>query len=140
MTWQLTDGSGAPVVRERYWLTFQPGEIRLCTSCHGINTKDQANHPMPTNSPAALRTLLQYWKTKNGDGTPKITSAIRLANGQAQLQMKGIPSKVHIIQTTTDLVHWLPIGTNLTDSNVLFQFDDANAGSFPARFYRLVIP
>jgi hypothetical protein len=54
--------------------------------------------------------------------------------------MKGIPSKVHIIQTTMDLVHWLPIGTNLTDSNVLFQFDDANAGSFPARFYRLVIP
>ena len=59
---------------------------------------------------------------------------------QTKLRMKGIPSKVHIIQTTMDLVHWLPIGTNLTDSNVLFQFDDANAGSFPARFYRLVIP
>ena len=28
MTWQLTDPAGAPVVRERYWLTFQPGEIR----------------------------------------------------------------------------------------------------------------
>jgi len=140
LTWHLTDPTGASVVKERYWLTFQPGEIRTCTSCHGINTKDQANHPTPTNSPAALRTLLQYWKTKTGDANPKITSAIRLANGQTQLRMKGIPSKVHIIQTTMDLVHWLPIGTNLTDSNVLFQFDDANAGSFPARFYRLVIP
>jgi hypothetical protein len=140
LTWHLTDPTGASVVKERYWLTFQPGEIRTCTSCHGLNTKDQANHPTPTNSPAALRTLLQYWKTKTGDATPRITSAIRLANGQAHLQMKGIPSKVHIIQTTTDLVHWLPIGTNLTDSNVLFQYDDANAGSFPARFYRLLIP
>ncbi|MCA9774735.1 MAG: hypothetical protein KC466_20110, partial [Myxococcales bacterium] len=28
MSWQLTDAAGTPVVRERYWLTFQPGEIR----------------------------------------------------------------------------------------------------------------
>src|SRR5205823_6988384 len=41
MTHQLTDNSGTEVVRERYWLTYQPGEIRTCTSCHGINTTDQ---------------------------------------------------------------------------------------------------
>ncbi len=66
-TWQLTDTAGAPVVRERYWLTFQPGEIRSCTSCHGINTTDQANHPVPTNKPEALRTLLKYWKAQTGN-------------------------------------------------------------------------
>ena len=66
-TWQLTDPLGTPTVRERYWLTFQPGEIRSCTSCHGINTRDQANHPAPTNKPEALRTLLQYWKAQTGN-------------------------------------------------------------------------
>ncbi len=63
MTWQLTDGAGAAVVRERNWITFQPGEIRTCASCHGLNSKDQAGNPTPTNKPEALRTLLQYWKT-----------------------------------------------------------------------------
>lgn len=63
LTWQLTDPAGAAVVRERYWLTFQPGEIRTCTSCHGVNTIDQANRPAPTNKPEALRSLLQYWKS-----------------------------------------------------------------------------
>jgi hypothetical protein len=63
MTWQLTDPDGIPVVRERYWVTFQPGEIRTCASCHGVNTHDQANRLTPTNAPAALRSLLQFWKS-----------------------------------------------------------------------------
>jgi hypothetical protein len=62
LTWQLTDPEGTPVVRERYWVTMQPGEVRVCTSCHGINTRDQANHVAPTNQPEALRQLLAYWK------------------------------------------------------------------------------
>lgn len=68
-TWQLTDGAGTGVVRERYWLTFQPGEIRLCTSCHGLNSKDQANGTRPENKPEALRELLRYWKSCPGPAT-----------------------------------------------------------------------
>ncbi len=67
MTWQLTDPTGAPVVRERYWLTFQPGEIRSCVSCHGINTHDQAGNAAPVNEPEALRTLLKAWKAQTGN-------------------------------------------------------------------------
>lgn len=62
MTWQLTDQNGVGIVRERYWLTFQPGEIRVCTSCHGLSKLDQAGHTPPMNPPQALLTLLQYWK------------------------------------------------------------------------------
>ncbi len=62
MTWQLTSPTGVGVVRERFWLTFQPGEIRVCASCHGVNEEDQAGHAPPANQPQALKTLLQYWK------------------------------------------------------------------------------
>jgi len=62
MTWQLTAPNGDPVVRERYWLTFQPGEVRVCASCHGLNTQDQAGQGEPVNPPAALRQFLQEWK------------------------------------------------------------------------------
>jgi hypothetical protein len=63
MTWQLTDSAGGAVVRERNWITFQPGEIRTCASCHGLNTKDQAGQGEPVNKPEALRTLMRFWKT-----------------------------------------------------------------------------
>jgi hypothetical protein len=63
MTWQLTDTAGVPVVRERYWVTFQPGEIRTCTSCHGSNARDQAGNTEPTNKPQALQDLLVYLKS-----------------------------------------------------------------------------
>jgi len=68
MTWQLTDPQGAPVVRERYWLTFQPGEIRVCPSCHGLNSIDQAGHGEPQNAPEALRRLLQRWRAEQEGG------------------------------------------------------------------------
>ncbi len=63
-TWQLTgpaSSSFTPVVRERYWLSFQPGEVRVCASCHGLNTEDQAGSAVPTNVPEALIELLQSW-------------------------------------------------------------------------------
>ena len=70
MTWQTTSQSGTPGSRERYWLSFQPGEIRTCTSCHGINENSQSNQPAPTNEPEALHTLLQYWKANGGGNFP----------------------------------------------------------------------
>ena len=61
-SWQLTEHNGSPVVRERYWLSFQAGEIRSCTSCHGVNSTDQVGNTVATNSPTALRTLLEAVK------------------------------------------------------------------------------
>lgn len=63
LTWHLTDPNGKAVVRERYWLTFQPGEIRVCAGCHGANTRDQLGREPPTNSPKALAALLDYIRT-----------------------------------------------------------------------------
>lgn len=60
MSWQLTAPDGSAVVRERYWVTFQPGEIRVCPNCHGINETDVVKHePTPENPPEALAPLLQ---------------------------------------------------------------------------------
>ena len=60
LSWQLTDAQGKPVVRERYWVTFQPGEIRVCTSCHGLSAHDQAGKQAPTNPPQALTDIIRY--------------------------------------------------------------------------------
>ncbi len=70
MSWQLLDPDSKPVVRERYWVTFAPGEIRACSSCHGINKTDVVlNQPPPMNEPKALRHLLQWWNRSTRGGT-----------------------------------------------------------------------
>jgi Hydrazine synthase alpha subunit middle domain len=63
LAWQTTDATGEPVVRERVWVTMQPGEIRTCAGCHGENAQNQANTPLPVNKPLALRALMQHWKS-----------------------------------------------------------------------------
>ena len=70
MTWQLVDPDNAPVVRERYWISFQPGEIRTCSGCHGANTTTQDGNPPPTNPPEALRDLMRYYQNTGTSAEP----------------------------------------------------------------------
>lgn len=63
LSWQLVDPVGKPVIRERVWVSFAPGEIRTCASCHGINSKTHNDLPEPTNKPEALRNLIKNWKS-----------------------------------------------------------------------------
>ncbi len=79
LSWQLTSPNGTPVVRERYWLTMQPGEIRVCASCHGVNDVDQAGHQPPANQPEALRQLLSAWRNAGGgDQGPSAPRNLRI--------------------------------------------------------------
>jgi hypothetical protein len=63
VTWHFTGNTNESVVKERYWISFRPGEVRTCANCHGINSVDQLGRQSPTNSPLALHQLLRLWKT-----------------------------------------------------------------------------
>src|SRR5690606_38975854 len=63
MTWQTTAADGTPVVRERYWISVQPGEVRACGGCHGVNRVDQGGQLPAENMPQALLDLLIWWRT-----------------------------------------------------------------------------
>lgn len=93
LAWQTTEPDGTPVVRERYWLTFQPGEIRACTSCHGANQADQAGNPPASNPPEALRTLLRFYKqmaAADGPGAGGTATA-----SLADLRIASSPNPFH---------------------------------------------
>jgi hypothetical protein len=117
LSWQLTDTNNTGVVRERYWLTFQPGEIRTCASCHGVNTLDQANHPPPTNTPMALVRLLNYWKTSM---TVQPATVGTQGTNYFQISFVRRPAESGVtyhVQTSTDMAAWSDIasyaGTNI---------------------------
>jgi hypothetical protein len=67
LAWHSTAPDGSPVVRERYWITLQPGEIRACDGCHGVNQLNQAGQPPAENVPIALRALLARWRSGHVD-------------------------------------------------------------------------
>jgi len=94
LTWQLTDSSGTGVVRERNWLTFQPGEIRVCGSCHGLSDKDQAGQAAPTNEPEALGTLLGQWKAAQDPNATAVPTRTPIATSMptAITQLTPTPS------------------------------------------------
>ena len=107
LAWQTTDVAGEPVVRERVWVTLQPGEIRTCAGCHGENSQNQAGAASPVNQPLALRALMQHWKNTapaaaplafdidgNGscDGTTDAALTFRYMSGlRGAALIRGIP-------------------------------------------------
>jgi len=60
MAWQSLAPDATPIVRERYWITFQPGEIRACGGCHGVNDVDQAGQVPNIQKAEAFQALLQH--------------------------------------------------------------------------------
>lgn len=64
LSWQSTSVAGTPVVRERYWITVQPGEVRACDGCHGTNQSNQAGQPPSVQTPQAFIDLLNRWSTQ----------------------------------------------------------------------------
>lgn len=67
IAWQLLDTADRAIVRERVWLSFVPGEVRVCTSCHGESEFNQAGLLPPTNAPEALTNILTYIKAIDTD-------------------------------------------------------------------------
>ena len=92
LTWQLADANHTGVVRERYWLTFQPGEVRVCGSCHGVNTKTQLNQDAPVNTPSALTALLQFWKGLQAGVPAAPTNLSATATTTASVQLSWTAS------------------------------------------------
>ena len=137
LTWQLTDTNGMPVVRERFWLTFQPGEIRTCTSCHGVNTRDQANHPAPTNKPEALRALLQGWKAANSLSTSGAAGAGIAENARVTLRLHGEAGIRYRLQSSPDLLNWSTVRSDVTDAAGMFEFHLTQTQGSERRYYRL---
>ena len=73
--------------------------------------------------------------------TPVIAGAA-VTNQTFQITCTGSPLESYLVLAKTNLADpiWLPIGTNVTDSDGVYIFTDAGFTNFRSRFYRLSIP
>ena len=208
VTWQFTGtNNNDSVVKERYWISFRPGEVRTCANCHGINAGDQLGRPSPTNAPFALRQLLRLWKTNsinaytltvsNGSGSgdfgagsvltltasnapsgkifagwsgavsnavflttlfimptnsttvtavftnlpPPVFSNFQFTLGASNLTLSAsaLPNQLWILQSSSNLLAWQDVATNVSTGGGLVQFTNA-LGNAPQKFYRIKSP
>ena len=58
-----------------------------------------------------------------------------LSDGTFQAQVLGTNIATVVIESSTNLINWVPVLTN-TPFTPPFTFSDTNAGAFPCRFYR----
>lgn len=124
LTWQLTDAGGNSVVKERNWVSLQPGEIRTCPACHAPNKSDQIGQPSPVNKPEALRQMLVYLKDKGlviGSTSAFATSSVSAANKTYD----GTATATITACTLTGVA----AGDVVTCSASAASFSDANAGA-----------
>jgi Chondroitinase B/Immunoglobulin domain len=76
---------------------------------------------------------------------PVITNSIMTANqGSFTLTGIGAANQTNILWMTTNLnqpmTNWLPIATNITDTNGIFSFTDTQISNSAQRFYRTTLP
>ncbi len=57
-------------------------------------------------------------------------------NASFQLQVAGGLGRTCTVETTTNLVSWMPVFTNTTSTNGTFDFADDSSTNTPARFFR----
>ncbi len=70
--------------------------------------------------------------------SPHFTSEGFVTNGVFQLGFAGAAGSNYVLLTSTDLLNWAPISTNLAGSSQFFLIDSNAAG--PRRFYRVLQP
>jgi hypothetical protein len=82
-----------------------------------------------TSAPASLVVYI--------DATPTLTIDSGSTNGQFQFDVAGVTGLNYTVLASTNLVDWIPLGTNVSP----FTFLDTNTTAFPQRFYRsLFVP
>lgn len=65
---------------------------------------------------------------------PVLSGSASETNGVFQFSITGTPGASYIIQSSTNLLNWIPVYTNLSP----FTFTDYSASNYPSRFYRAV--
>jgi hypothetical protein len=75
----------------------------------------------------------------NPGGRPhgRFTKADRKAGGNVRLQFEAAPGALHLIEASTNLVHWELIGAGVPQADGGFEFEDTRTTTFSQRFYRV---
>jgi hypothetical protein len=70
----------------------------------------------------------------------EITAITQGANGKPKLNIRGNNKRTHVVEMSTNLVDWAPIGVAQKCGDCAFDFEDGQNQTPGARYYRVVSP
>lgn len=72
--------------------------------------------------------------------TVEISSFSRDNGAKSHLKIKGASGRVYVVETSTNMIDWVPIGVATKASNGEYDFDDTQSQKTGVHFYRVVSP
>jgi hypothetical protein len=108
--------------------------LALLPGSPAINAGDDTACP-PTDQRGVVRPLGAHCDIGAFEFVPP--SIVRGPNGKVRLDFVLQPSRSYTVEASTNLVNWLSLGMLTSTTNGLIKFQDQDAASFPARFYRI---
>ena len=70
----------------------------------------------------------------------KVSPPAPPSHGKMRLELAGEPGERITVQASTDLLNWVTLGTWTIGRDGTATAEDADAGKYPARYYRLMTP
>lgn len=99
-----------------------------------VQLTDAGNYSVVVNNSYGAVTSLVAGLIVFTNATATMSAPLITTNGQFQFNISGVSGLNYAVQTSTNLVDWIPLGTNVSP----FTFADTNSALFPQRFYRSV--
>lgn len=130
-------GGTVPLTNGVARLTVPAASLGMASAHITAEYSDPANNYNPSTN-----TLVQSITPAS---PPAKTSRLLIAPagkhpGWFNASLLGGTNMIYVIQTSTDMLHWVTFATNATDNNGLISLIDSNAAAFPMRFYRAYAP
>ena len=79
-------------------------------------------------------------------GSPVVATTVEIASfshghgAKSHLKVKGAAGRVYIVETSTNMVDWVPVGVASQNADGEYDFDDTQTQEAGTRFYRVVSP
>ena len=70
---------------------------------------------------------------------PLLADTLRLVDGRFHFKLFGETNRTYAAQASTNLIHWVSLGTNIAFGGVI-QYEDTNVPALSRRFYRGLAP
>ncbi len=119
--------------------TFTLSPQALGYGNHQVSAVVRDNTALVRNDPTHLLTQTVTWAVNVSIPQLRLDSPLWLTSGKFAFRIVGYAPQGVVIQSTTNLVNWLPLVTNSLAGGQLW-YTNSTAGSFPPRCYRAVTP
>jgi hypothetical protein len=110
------------------------GSTNLTLTLNSVTAANAGTYSMiVSNSLGALMSSPALLSVYNS-AAATLNSPLSISGDSFQFDVSGVPGFTYAIETSTNLIDWLPVLTNLSP----FTFVTTNVSAFPQRFQRAV--